>query len=312
MTGYKIEFIVNPVQLRQPNPIKMSPSEVQNVDLQIDNFLKKGIIVASTHEEGEFISNIFLRPKKDGSFRMILNLKELNNFVTYHHFKMESIHTCTQLMRPGCYMASIDLKDAYYSIPIYKEHQKYLKFLWRDNMYQFTCLAQGLSSAPRLFTKLLKPVYSKLRGLGHISIGYIDDSFLMGYSHNECELNVNDTLQWFQKLGFLPHEVKSVTKPTQILQHLGFVLNSIDMTISISKEKHNKLCVVAREVLKANNPSIREVAKLIGMMVACFPGVEYGPLFYSLSIRKTVLNLGMPFFQMLREIRHCEHLVPIS
>ena len=63
---------------------------------------------------------------------MILNLKELNTWIHYHHFKMDSIHTFVQLMKPHCYMGSIDLKDAYYSIPVLPEHQKYSKFVW-DN-----------------------------------------------------------------------------------------------------------------------------------------------------------------------------------
>ena len=187
--GYKIEFFVPPVQFDTPGPIKFSMQETANVDAQITKFLEKGIIVESSHEDGEFISNIFLRPKKDGSYWMILNLKDLNTFVTFHHFKMDSIHTCSQIMRPHCYMASIDLRDAYFSVPIDKEHQKYLKFFWRGTLYQFTCLAQGLSSAPRLFMKLMKPVLSYLRELGHISSGYLDDSFLLGYSFEECQTN---------------------------------------------------------------------------------------------------------------------------
>ena len=278
--GYKIEFLANPVQITIPKPIKLSPQEIYHTDLQIDKFVKKGIIVKSYHEQGEFISNIFLRPKKDESFRMILNLKELNKFVMYHHFKMESIHTCTQLMRQGCYMASIDLKDAYYLVPIHTEHQKYLKFMWKGVLYQFTCLAQGLSSAPRLFTKLMKPVLSNLRGKKHISSGYIDDPLLIGYSTIDCKTNIEDTLQCFHDLGLLTHDDKSVMTPTQIIQHLGSVLHSIDMTVSISVEKHNQLCDVATTILQQNMPSIQSVAQLIGMMVACFPGVEYGPLFY--------------------------------
>ena len=132
---YLIEFMVNPVQL-VPKPIKMSTQEADHVDSQIHKFLQKGIIIESSHEQGEFISNIFLRPKKDGSFRMILNLRELNKFVMHHHFKMESIHTCTQLMRPGCYMASIDLKDAYYLVPVARQHKKFLKFIWKGRLYQ--------------------------------------------------------------------------------------------------------------------------------------------------------------------------------
>ena len=77
---------------------------------------------------------------------------------------------------------------------------------------------------PRIFidptTKLMKPVFSHLRGGGgggevHISSGYIDDSFLVGYSILECQLNVDDTLQCFNELGFLTHDDKSVTTPTQ-------------------------------------------------------------------------------------------------
>lgn len=278
--GYKIKFFVTPVQLAIPRPIKFSSQETVKINALISKFLEKGIIVESSHEGGEFISNIFLRPKKDGSYRMILNLKDLNIFIPFHHFKMDSIHTCSQLMRPGCYMASIDLRDAYYSVPIDKVHQKYLKFLWQGTLYPLTCSAQGLSSAPRLFTRLMKPVFSYLRELGHISSGYLDDSFLLGYSSDECQDNIDDTLSLYQELGFLPHEVKSVTIPTQVLHHLGFILNSRDMTVSISEEKHGKLKLYAQKIIGSQSPTIREVAQLIGMMVSCFPGVQYGELFY--------------------------------
>ena len=64
------------------------------------------------------ISPIFVQPKKDGSHRVIFNLKRLNEAVSYHHFKMDTLETAIKLMRPGCYMTSIGLKNAYYSIPI--------------------------------------------------------------------------------------------------------------------------------------------------------------------------------------------------
>ena len=55
-------------------------------------------------------------------------------------------------------MASIDMKDAYYSIPVKNEDRKYLRFKWEDQFYEFTCLPNGLSCAPRQFTKILKPL----------------------------------------------------------------------------------------------------------------------------------------------------------
>ena len=71
-------------------------------------------------------------------------------------------------------MASIDLKDAYYSVPIAQAHQKYLKFQWENKLYAFTCFPNGLAFCRRKFTKLLKPVYSGLRQLGYVSSPYID------------------------------------------------------------------------------------------------------------------------------------------
>ena len=100
-------------------------------------------------------------------------------------------------------MALVDLKDAYYSVPVAKEDRKYLKFEWQGSCYEYTCLPNGLACAPRLFTKILKPVYSHIRSMSHICMGHIDDSFLLGYEYNDCKRNVQDTVDAFQKLGFV-------------------------------------------------------------------------------------------------------------
>ena len=92
--------------------------------------------------------------------RTILNLKSLNQYVTYYHFKMDTIHTAVEMMTPGCYMCSVDLNSAYYSVAIAPSYQKYLKFSCRGKLYQFTCFPNGLAFCPRKFTKLLKPVHS--------------------------------------------------------------------------------------------------------------------------------------------------------
>ena len=141
-----------------------SPSEREIITEEITKLLDKGVIEQIDRVQGDFISTIFVRPKKDGTFRMILNLKQLNEFVSYYHFKMDTIQTALKLMRPGCFMASVDLKDAYYSVPIALEDRKYLKFEWQGSYFQYTCLPNGLACAPRLFTKILKPVSSQIFG----------------------------------------------------------------------------------------------------------------------------------------------------
>ena len=180
VSGQYIEFCSKPVQSTRPNGVIFSDKERSIIDSEIHTLLEKGVVVTTTPEPGEFISPIFVRPKKDGTSRMILNLKNLNKHVEYNHFKMDTLESAIRLMRASCCMASIDLKEAYYSVPIAKEHQKYLKFKWGHTLFQFTCFSKGLSVSPRKFTKLLKPVYSVLHKQGHFSSPYIYDSYLQG------------------------------------------------------------------------------------------------------------------------------------
>ena len=72
---------------------------------------------------------------------------------------MDTLWTVVRMMKTNCYMASIDIKDAYYSVPVADSDQKYLKFEWHDTLYKFSCFPNGLALCPRKFTKLLKPVY---------------------------------------------------------------------------------------------------------------------------------------------------------
>ena len=127
------------------------------VSFSSDDFINhEGIIETTSHDSDEVVSNIFIRPTKDGNHRLILNLKGLNQFVTYHHFKMDTLYSMLKLVERNCYMASLDLKDAHYSVAVQPSHRKYLGFMWNNVLYQFTCLPNGLSSCPRKFTKLLK------------------------------------------------------------------------------------------------------------------------------------------------------------
>ena len=110
----------------------------------------------------------------------------------------------------------------YYSVPIALEDRKFLKFEWKGDYYQNTCLPNGLACAPRLFTKILKPIYAHLHSVGHVSIGHIDDSFLVRYTRSACELNIQHTVECFDSLGFVIHPEKSVLIPTQEFEFLGF------------------------------------------------------------------------------------------
>ena len=251
------------------------------------SYKKEIIIERCAHEDGDFISPVFLRPKKNGKYRLMLNLKCLNTHLPHIHFKMDTLQSCINLMKQNCFMGSLDLTDAYCSVSISQESQKYLKFQVQDQLYKFVTLPNGLSSAPRIFTKLMKPVYSTLRTKSHVSSGYLDDSFLLGDTFAECQTNVNDTYALFNDLSFTVSGEKSVTLPTQVIVRLGFVLNSISMTVSLTKDKIDNITHLGQDIMSRRSCSIREAAQLIGTLVSCSSGVECGPLYYKqLEIEK--------------------------
>ena len=146
---------------------------------------------------------------------------------------MDTLNTIIKLVEKDCFMVSIDLKDAYYSMPFATSERKYLRFFWRGQLYQFTCLPNGLSCGPRKFTKLLKPTLTELHLKGHISSGYIDDLYLQGQTYDACVHNVIDTVIQIDTLGLVNHPDKSVFNPTQQLVILGFVLKTFNMTITL-------------------------------------------------------------------------------
>jgi len=275
-----MEFKNLPFQYCTPREYCFSVNECKILEQEINKLLVKGVIQKAEHLPHEFISGIFLREKKDGSYRMILNLKQLNEFIVYRHFKMETLQSALNLMSKNCWMASIDWKEAYYSCNFAEKYRKFLRFLFKGHLYEFTALPNGFAAGPRLFTKITKPLFSHLRKLGFMNTSYIDDSLLFGNSIDECRQNVMKTVDLSLKCGFLVHPVKSVFEPCQIIEYLGFVLNSKEMTVKLTENRVKKLKLSVSCLLNTKNPTIQQVSEVVGQMVASFPGVLYGPLYY--------------------------------
>lgn len=120
----------------------------------------------------QFITSAFLTPKPNGKTRFILNLKNLNKFIDPGHFKLEDFRTALKLVTKDCYMCTIDLKDACFSIPIHINYRKYLRFQWDNKLYEFNVLPFGLSTAPYVFTEIMQPAIKLLRLCGYLSTIY--------------------------------------------------------------------------------------------------------------------------------------------
>ncbi|KYN23502.1 hypothetical protein ALC57_04086, partial [Trachymyrmex cornetzi] len=128
VSGYKIPFISTPPArpfLREPS---LSPIESENCDNEIKRLYAMGAIVTSDPSEDQFLSSFFLIKKSSRGIRFILNLRDLNTYLFPPHFKMEDWRTVVRLMLPNYVMATIDLEDAYFSVPIHPSHSKFLRF----------------------------------------------------------------------------------------------------------------------------------------------------------------------------------------
>ena len=288
ISGLKIDFMKNPTQINEPKQIQFNPQEKEIVNSEIENLKRLGVIEHTEEVDGQFISNIFIRKKKNNSYRLILNLKELNQFIEYHHFKMENFNTVLHMLKANMYMASVDLTHAYYSVNVHKSHRKYLRFRWNGHLYQFTCMPNGLACAPRIFTKILKPVFSHLRLKGNQCNGYIDDTYAQAETKNECMESVNMMAALFKSLGFEINFEKSCFEPSKKIKFLGFIVDSETMHIKLPEEKALRMIKICRSIQKSKTQLIRDVACLLGLIVSSFPAVKYGPLLYRcLEIEKT-------------------------
>lgn len=276
-----IEFYdgINPVNSTCPRKY-FSKAEGDAIDAEIQKLLEMKVIKEVEHHPNEFISPIFLVKKKNGEYRMILNLKELNESIVYHHFKMDTFESALKLIRPHCFMASIDIRHAYYSVFMAESDQVKLRFERSGKLYQYIVLPNGISCAPHYYTKLMKPIYASLRLLGHSNSGFIDDSLLVSDTESDCYRNIDDTVGLMTKVGFMIHPNKSVMVPTKKITFLGNDIDSEQMIVTLPSEKIKSIVQECSNIFRKNQICIRALARLIGLLVSSFSAVEYAPLHY--------------------------------
>lgn len=292
ISGYKLEFESTPVQLKIPKEISFSPEEQIIVDEEVKNLLSKGAIVPAKNEPEQFISTLFIVPKPNGKFRPVINLKYLNEFVLYEHFKQETFPVVLDLVQPNDYFTSLDLCDAYFSIPVHRDFQCFLKFIWQGKMYKFLCVPFGYSMAPRLFTKILKPIFAWFRYNAFRCSYYIDDSINMDKDKVICKEHTLLMAETMESLGFVLNRQKSVMEPCQRIVYFGYILDSVLFKVFLPEKKVQKIKNVAKFLIASEKVILRTLASFIGLIINAFHAVLEAPLHYRVLEREKIQNLG--------------------
>lgn len=174
--GYRLPFNLQPPSFAAKNNAS-SLKHKEFVAHSIKQLLKDGCI--------EEVSNVPyccnpLTVAEGNKLRLVLDLRHVNDYLTFPKFKYEDLKIVSQHLETDYYFSTFDLKHGYHHIPIHEHDRKYLGFSWTfpDNTvkyYQFLVLPFGLASACYAFTKLTRPLLTKWRKDGIRCTMYLDD-----------------------------------------------------------------------------------------------------------------------------------------
>ena len=278
----------------------MSSSRTNSISNEVSILLSKSAIASISPSKDQFVSPIFDIPKKDSmNRRVILNLKTLNQFIIKSSFKLEGYEEITNMIRKGDYFISIDLQDAYLMFLIHPFFWKYLCFDFLDTRYHYKVMPFGLTSAPRIFTKVFKTVLVFLRSRGLRICAWFDDIILAADSKSLILEQLHFTKLILKSLGFIPHPEKSMFIPSQSIDHLGFIWDSVNFTISVPKDKVKDLKALCERAI-SGLVKLRFLNKILGTIENFRIGFSYAALHYR-GIQKDVAT----FISLDYDWDHC-------
>ncbi|KAK0417605.1 hypothetical protein QR680_013104 [Steinernema hermaphroditum] len=278
LSGFTIPFAQMPPMQRHPPSTTGCSNPV--LAAEIEELKQKGAIRKIARSEVRWLSSVFAIPKKiyDGSARPVVNLKPLNKYLEPRHFKMESISNLRSLLTQGDFMIKIDMKDAFFGIPMAPSSQPYLSICFADNYYCFTTLPFGLSLAPYVYTKDMRTVAAWLRSQGIRLIVYLDDWLFLEQSRTTLERLVPQLLALFEHLGMVVNTEKSDLQPTQTIEFLGLRVCAKREFLSIPDNKIQRIQTDCDRLLATDRCSIRRLSETLGRINACSAACYYSAL----------------------------------
>ena len=246
---------------------------------QVNHHLQTGALSSVSPNDDQHVYRIFSVKKANGKDRIVIDLSPLNRQILKTKFSMEDHKFIRNFISQYDYLCSLDLADAFFSIPINEDSKKFLTFEIEGKRYAYNVLPFGLSSSPRVFTKILRPVITFLRHRGVKITAYLDDILICANSKSLLEEHLKLTLDLFSSLGFTVNFSKSSLIPSKTLIHLGYLWNTEDMTNSLPEVKLVKTRNFAKSLL-SNPRTLRDISSFLGLVVSHKVAFEFAPLHY--------------------------------
>lgn len=168
-------------------------------------------------------------------------------------------------------MKKFDLQSGYHHIDIDPCFQQYLGFSWKGNYFCFTVLSFGLTSAPCVFTKCLRPLVKYWRKNNLKVVLYLDDGLIMAMSEAQCNSVTEIIKQSLISAGFFINEKKSIFSPVQEIEWLRLLWRSLYFSLRIPERRIMDLENCLDRVLNALPMFLRELLhNLQGKLFQCY------------------------------------------
>ncbi|XP_037637109.1 uncharacterized protein LOC119494940 [Sebastes umbrosus] len=279
--GYRIQFRRRPPPFsRVQMTLVKDPVQAKVLSEEIAILLQKKVIakVRPSEQQAGFYSTYFLVPKKDGGIRPILDLRRLNTYIKVLPFRMLHTRHILESIEQGEWFTTIDLKDAYFHVPICRAHWQFLRFAFQGQAYEFKVLPFGLSLSPRVFTRVVAAALSPLQRAGLKILPYLDDWLVCASSREQVMQHTGRVLAHVQSLGFRVNLKKSNLEPRQETVFLGLCLNSLMMKASLTPQRVARILTVLRIFRLGKRLQLVHFQRLLGLISAAVLVIPLGLL----------------------------------
>ncbi len=222
----------------------------------------------------------------------------VNDYASAYKFRYQSLDDAVALVRPGCFLAKVDLRAAYRSVPVHPDCYPFLGLKWQfsgepvETVLYDSKLCFGAKLAPGIFNRITLAVHRMLLRRGIQAVIYLDDFLLVSPSFEECVSALNVTVSLLSQLGFYIAWEK-IEGPAQRLIFLGVLIDSLAMRLELPEKKLNDLSLLLDTVAGRQRISKRQLDMLIGKLVWAARVVRGGRTFVRRLI-DTSMRLKQP------------------
>ena len=280
--GYRVPFTDSPPPLSR-TPVSFptyrggSP-RAQALRQEVEAMLDKETLEIARDPGPGFYSGLFLVEKVSDGWRPVIDLSHLNNFIQLTSFKMETAASVLLSARKGDFLASLDLKDAYFQIPIHRSWRKLLRFMSEGTAYQFKALCFGLLTAPQVLTRVFAVVSVWAHSHGIRLLWYLDDWLVLSSSEKEARQAVQSLLSLCRTLGIVINEKKSDLVPSQTAKYLGMTIDTEAGKVFPSLARVEKFLTVAKSFCTMDAPPAQLWQVILGHLASLERLVPHGRL----------------------------------